>query len=373
MKDMLNNKFLIMVIKSVNYKIKGKLLLLIFSAVVLLTACESKQKELFTRNVKVTQPETLSASSSRSFIGIVKKSQNVNLGFKVPGQILKINVKEGDYINKGDVIAKLDDYDYKLQLSATEIQYQQVKSEIGRMEELYKRKSISGNDYEKAVAGLQQLEVQLNAYRNQVDYTVLKAPFSGYIRSVNYKESEMLDAGMVVVSLVDAENTLVEVEIPANLYFNRENIKSFTCRNASNPEKIFFLTVQNIVPQSNSNQLYKVSLSVDDKDAMELNAGLNVEVTVNVEDNNSAENVFVLPTSAVFRKDETDCVWLVKDNRVELQRVTTDGIDETGKIIIVSGLKKDDTIVAAGVDLLQENETVQILPQPTKTNVGGLL
>lgn len=72
----------------------------------------------------------------RVYAGIVEEAHLVSLAFKTPGQIEKIFVKEGDYVKKGQLLAQLDDEDYKLGVEAVQIQYDQVKDEVGRAKRL---------------------------------------------------------------------------------------------------------------------------------------------------------------------------------------------------------------------------------------------
>ena len=127
--------------------------------------------------------------------GIVREAHTISLGFKTAGQIERICVKEGDYVRRGQLLAELDNADYRLGVEALQIQYDQLEDEVGRTKQLFDRKSISANDYEKAVAGLRQLGVQLQVNKNKLDYTKLYAPTDGYVQSVNFSPAEMVDAG----------------------------------------------------------------------------------------------------------------------------------------------------------------------------------
>ncbi len=62
-----------------------------------------------------------------------------NAAFKTAGQIAQINVKEGEYVREGQLIASLDDADYKLGVEALQIQHDQVSDEVSRVRELYKK------------------------------------------------------------------------------------------------------------------------------------------------------------------------------------------------------------------------------------------
>ena len=80
------------------------------------------------KNVHIVHAEPIAGNTFRSFPGVVKAAQQIELGFKTAGQIKQLCVDEGDYIREGQLIARLDDTDYQLQLAATESQYRQLST-----------------------------------------------------------------------------------------------------------------------------------------------------------------------------------------------------------------------------------------------------
>ncbi|MDE6629514.1 MAG: hypothetical protein K2K36_09125, partial [Muribaculaceae bacterium] len=81
-----------------------------------------------------------------------------------------------------------------------------------------------------------------------------------------------------------------------------------------------------------------------------------------------------IPQSALFRREGKDCVWVVRaDSTIELRHV---GINPTGAgygVDVISGLSADDRVVRAGVRMLHEGEKVNIIGEPSATNIGGVL
>ena len=141
----------------------------------LLCSCSGRTtSEPFVQSVSLTRPIALNRETSHLYSGIVKAAHEVSLGFKTAGQIARIHVSEGDYVQQGQLLAELDDADYQLAVDALQIQYDQLKDEVERTKQLFNQKSVSANDFEKASAGLRQLGVQLQANRNKLDYTKLK-------------------------------------------------------------------------------------------------------------------------------------------------------------------------------------------------------
>ncbi|MDD6211273.1 MAG: efflux RND transporter periplasmic adaptor subunit [Bacteroidales bacterium] len=339
----------------------------------LLCGCAEKQQETFTRSVVLTEPVRLGTESVKSFSGIVQEAHEISLGFKTPGQIERIAVKEGDYVRQGQLIARLDDADYKLGVEAAQIQYDQMKNEVARMKKLYDEKSLSGNDYEKAVAGLQQLKVQLQTNQNKLDYTRLYAPVDGYVQSVNFEPAEMVDAGTPIVNLLDVKRMEVEVDIPASLFVQRDRFTGFFCQSAFTGGEELPMKLISITPKADGNQLYRMRLVFDGADDKRLTAGMNVEIGIRIAGSENA-GFFTLPLHTLFREKENTYVWVLgNDTTVVRREVTVDGTDASGNAVITSGLNGDERVIKAGVNALQENEKVRVIEEPAETNVGGLI
>lgn len=345
----------------------------ISAMILLLTACNSNKEEKFIRSVKLIQPVALDNVSHKSLSGMVKESREIGLGFKTDGQIGKIWIKEGDFVRQGQTIATLDQEDYQLEVDAYQIQYDQMKDEVARMKQLYEANSLPGNDYEKAVAGLKHLQVQLQMNKNKLEYTVLKAPVSGYIQSVNYEKAETVQIGSPIVNLLDVSQIEVEVDIPASLYMQREKFSGFSCSSSLSPRVSYPLTLISINQKASSTQLYKMILSLPDSQSAKLTAGMNVAVTVSLTDTEQDADGFTLPVNSVFNENEKSYVWVFeKDSTVSKREVRLQGTDITGKVIITAGLQGNEQIIKAGVHSLTEKEKVHVLPDSDKTNVGGL-
>ena len=339
----------------------------------LLAACSSNKEEKFVRSVKLIQPVALGNISHKSLSGMVKESREISLGFKTGGQIEKILVKEGDFVRQGQTIAILDQKDYKLGVDAYQIQYDQLKEEVSRMEKLFKANSLSGNDYEKALAGLKQVKVQLDINKNKLEYTTLKAPVSGYIQNVNYEKAEMVQAGSPIVNLLDVAKIEVEVDIPASLYMQRDKFSSFSCSSSLNPKDSYPLTFISINQKASSTQLYKMLLSLPNSQTSKLTAGMNVAVNISLTDGKSETNGFTLPVNSVFNETGKSYVWILNnDSTVSKREIKMHGIDTEGKAIITNGIEGNEQIIKAGVHSLTEKEKVHVLPESDKTNVGGL-
>lgn len=320
------------------------------------------------RSVATVRVGSAGIAGTEVFSGIVREKADVSVAFKTPGQLEHIYVKEGDYVHRGQVLARLDCKDYLLGVEAAQAQYDQLSRELSRMEILLEAKSISVNDYEKARYGLDQLRVQLQNNKNKVEYTTLCAPSDGYIERVNFEPAEMVDAGTPVFNLIMSGPMKVELNVPGSFYDRRDRIRSINvCADGVTAEA----SVLSILPKADATQLYRMLLSVGTSG---LTPGKNVEVRFDMDSDDDAGRKITVPAAAVINREGRTWVWVLKpDSTVERREVSTGADPADGRMVIEKGLNGDEEIVRAGANSLCDGEKVQVLAPVSKTNIGGLL
>jgi len=351
-----------------------KSILTLAAAACLLCSCGSRTGgSATTHTVMTVQPENLTGDQLKHFSGIVKESEEIGVGFKAAGQISAIYVKEGDYVRQGQVLARLDDKDYRLGVESSEAQYNQMKNQLARMKKLLEGRSLTKNDYEKTETALKQLEVQLKSDRNKLSYTTLTAPQSGYIQAVNFRKAEMVNAGTPVFTLLNVRDLEVEISLPTSVYTQKARFKKFTGKLSVDTLQVLPLKLVSITPKADANQLYKATFVIDDKNVKNISSGMNVEVDIEIDGQGQAAT-YALPMHAVFEDGGKAYVWVVgADNTVKRREVTVDGTSEEGKAVVSTGLQGDEQVVKAGVTQLQEGEKVTVVDKASDTNVGGVI
>jgi RND family efflux transporter MFP subunit len=329
------------------------------------------QKEII-RKVKIESVQQADSLTVKQYPGLIKEAGEVNLAFRVAGPIQKILIKEGSYIKEGQLVARIDPRDYKVQLDAVQAQYEQVKAEADRVIELHSRESVAGNDYDKAVSGLKMIEAKLNNARDQLADTRLLAPFSGYIQKVNFLENEMINAGMPVASLIDVRQLFAEVEIPVSLYVKRENILSYSGVQSTVSDEPFPLELLSYRKKAGNKQMYKVQLRLTPASQPQLAPGM--DVLVNIIQKNNENLQACVPLSALFNEGGKTYVWIYQpEGRVQKREVITGKLAGDGRIRIISGVQISEKVVVAGVNNLFVDEKVEVLESVSETNVGGIL
>ena len=290
----------------------------------LTTACKRKNQNNQPQLVNVVEVASSAGTTSASYPAKTEAMNKTDLSFKVAGTIAQVLVKEGDYVNAGQALARLDDRDYRTQLRATEAEYKQIRVECERIMAMHKERAVSDNNYDKARYGLQQITEKLTHHRNQLSDCVIHAPFSGYVDDV-YKE----------------------------------------------PGKSFPLTVRSVSATANDNHLYEMRLSLQEN-VPDITPGMTAMVEIKQEQNTN-DNVKV-PMGAVWTEDQNSFVFVYDKNSstVKKTEVKIERLENDGNLIISAGLQKCAHIVASGVHHLTDGQEVSLMKETSSLNVGNL-
>ena len=348
---------------------------LIFAGLIcLLTGCNEKQREnVVIRSVKVHTVEAYGKAGRTTFPGKVLAASDINLAFRISGPIAKVYVDAGKYVKKDQVLAEIDSRDYLVQLSATEAEYNRIKAEADRIILLYEQGTITPNDYDKAVYGLNQITAKYDAHKNALADTKLLAPCDGYIQKRLFEPGETVGAGMPVLSMISAGTDEVEINIPSGDYVKRDNFDAYSCTVDIYPGKRFPLELIGITRKANMNQLYTMRLRLAGNDKDKPGPGMSTMVTIVYKTEESGK--VSVPLSSVFESNNQSRVW-VYDKTSETISARTIGISEIladGTVVVSSGLSQGEIVVSAGANSVKEGEKVKLLPAISLTNIGGML
>ena len=165
--------------------------LFFYTTLLALTACSAEEPVVKApRPVMVVQPQTADAVV-QAFPGEVRARLEPELAFRLGGKVTKRLVDVGTQVKTDQVLAELDPEDVRLhldamraQVSAAEANLQLVKAERDRYSKLLDRQLVSHSHYDNAQnqfktgeARLRQARAELEAAKNQADYTQLRAPY----------------------------------------------------------------------------------------------------------------------------------------------------------------------------------------------------
>jgi multidrug efflux system membrane fusion protein len=351
------------------------------SLLIFMSACKEKveEKTVVLRPVKYEVVGTANAQMIRTFSGVAKAGDEIELSFRSNGIITTMNVKVGQQVKKGDLIAKLDNVQANLayeqavsSLNSARSAMNTSKSSLDRIKSLYEKGSNSLSDYESAKnsyqAGLDQFE---SAKRNksiqssQISYGYIKAPKAGIIAAKNNDLNENVSAGQVIAVLNAGTDINVLVGLPENM-INKVQSGMETILSFSAIEKTEFKgEVIEIAPIVDANSAtYPVKIDIQNPTEA-IKPGMATNVVFDFSNaEKRADNSLVIPVKAVGEDGKGRFVFIItsKDGttgtvnkrQVELGELTTDGFK------VISGLANGDKIATAGLQTLLDGQDVRL-------------
>lgn len=350
--------------------------LVVAVAAVAFTGCKSSTGETpQAETIKYVKVETISdgtVQNSMTLNGKIKEKSLTSLSFRVGGPLKQLNVKQGDYVRAGQVIAEIDKRDYELQLETRKAQFDQVEGEYNRYKQLIEQKKIPENTFEKIKSGYLMAKTGYENAQNQLRDTELKAPFSGYIFEKFVENFQTVGAGTPIVSIIDnshlevvvsvSESQLNKVKNDRNSFLNVENAGIYQL-----PVRLLSVSEKTM-----NDGLYEVKYAFENKDELHVAPGMTAEVTLHCK---AEENQLSVASTALFHEKDNTCVWVFNPSTSQVEKrvvkVTLDG--SRGRVNIVSGVSNGEQLVTAGVHYLVEGQQVKPIEKPSETNVGGLL
>ena len=335
--------------------------------------CQDGGEENKVKFVKVEEVSAQTNKSNYSFNGSVKEKSLTSLAFRVGGPLIEVNVDAGDYVQKGDVIARIDPRDYQVNLDTRKAQYLQTKGEYDRYVSLRKQDKIPENTFEKIEAGYLMAKAAYKNAQHQLNDTELRAPMSGYIHEKMIENFNTVGPGIPVVSILDISKLEVVVNVSETKVQKMKNCTRSLMTVPSVNAIGIPLTYVSINEKAGKDGLYETRLMFNNIGDYDIMPGMAAEVSI-VCDATKEHNLRI-SSSAVFHQNEKSFVWIYNPNStsIEKQQVDLGQLKSNGTIEILAGLQPGSQIVTAGIHSLSNGQEVKPIEQKSASNIGGLL
>jgi RND family efflux transporter MFP subunit len=332
--------------------------------VAMLCACSPDKPSIDPpRPVRTAEIHYESAHATERYAGTVQSRYEVDQSFRVAGKVAQRKVDVGQVVHEGDVIAVLDDSDYRLAEEAAQqgwtaavSQARQADSDRLRLQALKSDGSVSASDDERANTSAATAHAtaeaearKLELARNRLLYTVLRASRSGVVTAVHFEVGQVVAEGMPVVSIADPGEPEVVVDVPED-QVSTFRMAHFKAALAGTPGDAFEVDLRELAPQAASQtRTYRARLKPASARALPLGATATL-VSDRIEDGTP---VAAVPSTALTQNNGLPAMWVVKQigkeslGAVQLASVAVRGYRNDD--VLVSGPADGTKVVTAGV------------------------
>jgi RND family efflux transporter MFP subunit len=330
------------------------------------------------RPVRTAELRYDDAREANRYVGTVQARHEVDQAFRVGGKVAQRKVDVGQSVREGDVIAILDDTDYRLaeeaarqQLVAATAQARQAESDRQRLEALKGDGSVSAADDEHAQSGAERARAAAEAQarnlelaRNRLKYTVLRAPISGVVTAVRFEVGQVIAEGQPVVSISRQSEPEIVVDVPED-HLGSFKAATFKASLASAPDDAFEVVLRELSPQAAAQtRTYRARL----KPVVARKLPLGATATLTAQRSSGGAHVAALPAAAITQNKGQPAVWVVQrasadgTGTVELVGVTVHGYRNDD--VLVAGPKAGELVVTAGIQKMAPGLRVALPDAP---------
>lgn len=288
--------------------------------------------------------------------GHIDAEENVSLAAEMPGTITKINVKVGDNISKGQVLAETDARALQQSISDLQINAELVNQLYEKQKALWEQKIGTEVQFLQAKTQKESMEKKLAALQEQVRMTRIVSPIDGTVDAVDIKLGQLTAPGMPAIRVVNFNNLKIKADL-AESYASKVHKGDEV--QIKFPDSDDTLTARiNYASRSISamNRTFGVEILLDNKKEYHPNQIAFIKIN----DYKTEKPVISLPLSYVQKDLKGQHYVLVADGNKAAKRNITLGREYGGASEIKAGLTETDLLITAGYDGLNEGDVIQL-------------
>lgn len=360
-----------------------KIILKVFSSlffIMCVSSCSKVQQkeEKYVRPVKYQEVKFSGGERKRTFSGTAQTDKIINLSFRNTGIITTLDIELGQKVEKGKLLAKLDNVQSRLsheqaltQLNTAASQLKTSKLSLDRSRTLYEKGSASLSDFESAKNAYKAAQESHESAKRgvaieneKVRFGLLYAPENGIISAVNVEIDENVNSGQVVAVLNAGLDMEVLLGLPESVINLVQKNMSVDVGFPSLAKKVFKAIVTEVSPSLDSNtSTYPVRVKII-KSSKEIKSGMAANVTFDFANHEESKvHKLVVPASSVGEDNRGRFVFVIetsgekeiaKKRHVTIGQLTPEGFE------IEEGLQIHQKIATAGLQTLLDGQEVRL-------------
>jgi RND family efflux transporter MFP subunit len=350
-----------------------------------LTGCGNKSNQeaaLPPRPVIAFRVVSADIFAGRGLPGQARAALEATLAFSVGGRMTERRFKTGDTVKEGDVVATLDQAAFQAEvdtstanLARARAAYANAASQFERDQQLFAKDVIakarletSQTSADQARAEMQSGEATLERRKLDLEYTVLRAPFSGVVSAVFAEAFEEVKPQQPIMRMIDPKKMEVIVNVPETMIALIPDVTDIKVTFDALPGIEIPAMLSEVGKEpSETTRTYAVKVLTTPPDGVTIIPGMagRVRARPGPEIAEQLKGV-VVPLTAVFSPDDASgsYLWIVDEARKTVsRRKVTLGEPVVGGITIKDGLSPGSLIVASGAHSLREGQLVRIQEQ----------
>jgi membrane fusion protein (multidrug efflux system) len=303
-------------------------------------------------NVYVAEETTMDNTIYSS--GTIVPNEEVELRCEISGRLVTLNIQEGKYVQKGQLIAKLNDQDLRAQLKRIEFEEQLADQIEARQRKLLDIDAISKEEYDLAMNRVNTLGADKELLQVQLEKTEVRAPFSGYIGFKNISEGAYITPSQSIATLVQSNPVKIDFAIPEK-YASDISVGQEVVFEVDGTDDRFTAKVIAIDPKVDEDLRTLRLRALASNGLGLLKPGMFVRVDVPL----GSRQSIMIPTEAVVPVLKGKVVYLYKKGKATETPIKT-GLRNDRTIQVLEGMEVGDSVIVSSLMSLKADLPVRV-------------
>ena len=320
---------------------------------------ENKEEKVISVPVEVADMQRGDISSNYATTAVLEAKEEAFVVARASGIIEHIFVEEGDYVEKGQVLAQLEPERYKLNLSRAKADLRGIEKELAKIDKVYNKKLVSDDTFDKLTAQYESAKATLALAELDLKETTIVAPISGYIAERNAKVGNLTESFQRerMFHIVEQKELYGIVHLPEKELPKVHKQQQATLAMTALGNQDVNAYVERVSPVIDAKTgTFKVTLRVPNE-SNRLKAGMFAQVKLNYD---TRRNATLLPRKALLAIDDKINVFIVNDGKAQKVSVKT-GYQDGDYVEILEGLNGSEKVIVAGHQNLKDLAPVEIV------------
>lgn len=307
--------------------------------------------------VEATRVRSEPVSDEVSAVGTLRSNESVIVRPEIAGRIAAIGFEEGERIEAAQTLVRLDDSTHQAELADAEAALRLAQSNFRRLDELFDKGSTTARERDEALARLESARATVQLAQARLHKTEVQAPFAGILGLRRVSPGDYVTPGQDLVNLEDIDPIKVDFRIPERFLTSLSTGQHIRVRVDAFADREFEGEVYAIDPQVDpAGRSIAIRARIANADLV-LRPGLFARVRLVVDYRPEA---MVVPEQAIVPRGDKRFVFRVVEGKASLTEVRI-GQRRAGKVEVVEGLSKDDTVITAGQLKIRDGAPVMVL------------
>ena len=344
--------------------------LIIFLTTTLIVACAKKEetkteKPVFsddaTVSVQLAKVQTVSRAEPIFASGTVASTDEARMSFKVGGVINKIYVKEGQIVEKGQLLATLNLTEINAQVSQAQYGAEKSERDFLRVQNMFKDTAATLEQLQNATTGRDVARQNLTVAKFNQSYAQIRSAISGTIIRKMANEGELIgpSSPVFMVSSNQKNDWVVRVGVSDRDWARLRLGDRATVALDAYPDQSFSGTITELAQMADPmNKLYEIEVKIN-PNGQRFATGLFAKVALNSTQN---RNYTAIPVESILEGNgKSAFVYVLDDSRKKAKKIpVTIGYLDGNKVLVANGLEGILEVITAGGAFLTENSSVVV-------------